>query len=125
MEQFYLPIKHIHLLLVALTIILFNIRFWLQTLKPHQTLPRLLKILPHLNDTFLLLLGMMLMHIAGWQPFGNAPWLGVKLVLLILYIFLGALALKNTPRSTRSYFAYIAAMSVIAVMIYLARVKPF
>ena len=72
----YSIVKHSHLLFVAITLILFNLRFWLRTFWPQRTIPKVLRILPHINDTLLLLTGIKLMVLTRYVPFGNANWLG-------------------------------------------------
>ena len=121
----YIIIKHIHLLLVAITLVLFNLRFWLKVVYPDHQTHRVLKILPHLNDTLLLLTGLWTMHLAKWNPVGNAQWLGIKLLLLVVYILAGSWAIKSTPRSQRAWIGYGVAMFCIISIMYLARFKPF
>lgn len=121
----YIIVKHIHLLLVAITLVLFNLRFWLKAAYPDRPIHRVLKIFPHLNDTLLLLTGLWVMHIAHWNPVGNAPWLGVKLLLLVVYILAGTWAIKSPPRSQRAWVGYGMAMLCIVSIMYLARFKPF
>ena len=120
----YLALKHSHLLLVVLTVVLFQLRFFWRLAKPQQPLPAVWRRLPHMNDTLLLLSGLLLMWMAGGMPFGNAPWLGVKLVLLLVYIGFGLLCFKSEPRSAKSLTAYAAAMLSLAAIYYLARYKP-
>ncbi|MDO4693748.1 MAG: SirB2 family protein [Eikenella sp.] len=120
----YVAAKHSHLLFVGITVLLFNLRFWLRMWRPQRALPKVLRILPHANDTLLLLTGFLLMFAAGWVPFGNAVWLGVKLVLVLVYIGFGFLCIKNPPRSAKSNAGYVSAMLCLAVIYYLARYKP-
>ncbi|MDO5059061.1 MAG: SirB2 family protein [Neisseria sp.] len=120
----YFALKHSHMTLVAVSIILFNLRYWLLAKNPEKTLPKALKSLPHLNDSLLLFTGLWLMQVAHWTPFGNAVWLGWKLVLVVLYILLGMKALKAVPRSAAAKIFYLAAMVCVAVIVYLARFKP-
>ena len=120
----YLIVKHSHLLLVALTFLLFNLRFWLRFAHPAQTLPKLLKIFPHLNDTLLFLSGLWLIHLTGWIPFANANWLGVKLLLLLCYIIFGAKTMHAVPRSSRALLFYALSMLCFASIIALAYFKP-
>ncbi|MDO5357245.1 MAG: SirB2 family protein [Conchiformibius sp.] len=122
MEAFYLPTKHSHLLFIALSIILFNLRFWLRTAKPARPLPKVLNILPHINDTLLLCSGMLLAAIA---KFSLSGWLGLKLLLVVAYIGCGFVCMKRPPRHAASYAAYAVCMLLIAAVIYLARSKPF
>ena len=46
------------------------------------------------------------MTIAHWTPFGNANWLGVKLLLVVAYVLVGMKALKSKPRSTQAWLFY-------------------
>ncbi len=121
----YLFVKHSHLLFVVITVLLFNARFWLLAAKPQQALPGVIKVLPHLNDTLLLFTGLWLMSLAHWTPFGNANWLGVKLILVLAYIFTGLKALKAVPRSRQAWIFYAAAMFCLICIYHLARFKPF
>lgn len=122
--NWYFVLKHSHVLLVVLTFILFNVRFGLRLALPHKPLPKLLKIIPHINDTLLLLTGLWLMHLTHWMPFGNAPWLGVKLVLLVMYVAWGVVAMRALPRTGKSALAYFMAMMCIVSMALLAVFKP-
>lgn len=110
---------------ITLSIVLFNLRFWLRFTRPKHTLPKILKILPHLNDTLLFITGMMMMSIAKWQPFGaGGQWLGIKLILIVVYIGTGFVCMKNAPRSPVSNIAYVIGLVLIAMVVYLARIKP-
>lgn len=120
----FTAVKHSHLLFISITLVLFNLRFWLLAARPGKALPKILKILPHINDTALLLTGLWLMHITGWVPFGNADWLGWKLLLVLLYILSGMRALKAVPRSTSAWTGYIAALCCAAAILCLALFKP-
>lgn len=121
----YLVFKHSHLLFVVITVLLFNLRFALRSWRPQQPLPKVLRILPHINDTLLLATGLLLMLLAGWMPFGNAGWLGVKLILVAAYIGFGFVCMKKPPRSAPANAGYAAAMLCVAAVYYLARYKPF
>lgn len=120
----YSIVKHSHLLFVAITLILFNLRFWLRTFWPQRTIPKVLRILPHINDTLLLLTGIKLMILTRYVPFGNANWLGVKLTLLVVYILLGMFCLKSPPRTAKSAVGYVLSMACIVAICWLARYKP-
>lgn len=124
MQQWYPAIKHAHMLFITLSIILFNWRFWWRTRQPEQSLPKILKVLPHINDTLLLLSGGLMMHIFRWQLFGDYHWLGVKLALVLAYIALGVMCFRAVPRSNKWWFGYVIAMLTVVAVIYLARFKP-
>ena len=68
----YPMMKHSHLLFVVLTVFLFNLRFLLRWVWPEKNLPKLLKIMPHLNDT--LLLGTGLWFRNDYHEIGAAQW---------------------------------------------------
>lgn len=119
----YLIAKHSHMLFVAITFILFNIRCFMLWKHPEQKLRGVWKALPHLNDTLLLLSALWLVHLTHLTPF-NAPWLAVKIGLLLGYIGTGLVAMRAAPRSGKFYLAYLAAMFCLLAMIYLARFKP-
>lgn len=125
MEALYPIIKHIHMLIISLSIVLFNVRVWLLAARPDKKLPTVWKILPHINDTLLLFSGMMMMAIVKWQPFGAHKWLGMKLVLLLVYIGFGIVCIRSQPRSGKFWVAYGLALLAVASIVYLARFKPF
>ena len=81
----YLIVKYSHQIFVTITILVFNIRFFLLWKNPEKPLAGFWKALPHLNDTMLLFTGLWLMKITHFSPF-NAPWLGTKILLLLAYI---------------------------------------
>lgn len=121
----YLIVKHSHMLFVAITVLLFNLRFWLRAAKPEKPLPKILKIIPHFNDTLLLFTGLWLMKITHFTPFGNANWLGVKLLLLLVYIGFGMITVRAVPKTGRAWTGYALSMLCVAAIVYLARYKPF
>ncbi|HEZ2577747.1 TPA: SirB2 family protein [Neisseria meningitidis] len=122
----YLFIKYSHQIFVTITILVFNIRFFLLWKNPEKPLAGFWKALPHLNDTMLLFTGLWLMKITHFSPF-NAPWLGTKILLLLAYIALGMMMMRARPRSTKFYTVYLLAMCYVACIVYLAKTKvlPF
>lgn len=123
MTELYLPIKHAHWLFIAISIFLFNLRFFLRVAKPEQPLPLVWRILPHANDTLLLFTGMMMMTIAKWSPFGSAKWLGLKLFLVVTYVLVGAVCMRSQPRSAKAWLTYVGAMAIVGVIAWLAHCK--
>lgn len=119
----YLALKHSHLTLLLISVLLFNYRYFASVWRG-KTLPRWLKIAPHLIDTLLFASGVGLAVYTHQIPFANAQWLGIKLVLLPVYVFVGAQAMRAKPRSAWALYLYLLAMAVVAVMAALARMKP-
>lgn len=122
----YLIVKYSHQIFVTITILVFNIRFFLLWKNPEKPLAGFWKALPHLNDTMLLFTGLWLMKITHFSPF-NAPWLGTKILLLLAYIALGMMMMRARPRSTKFYTVYLLTMCCVACIVYLAKTKvlPF
>ncbi|WP_373741872.1 SirB2 family protein [Neisseria sp.] len=120
----YLIVKHSHMFFVAVTILLFNIRFFLLRARPDKPLAPLWKALPHMNDTLLLFTGLWLLKITHLSPFATG-WLGVKLLLLLAYIAAGMVMMRAKPRSPKFYATYVLAMVCVLAIVYLARMKPF
>ena len=81
--------------------------FWMATGSPLLR-ARPTRILPHVNDTLLLLAALALLWGYGWNPFDQA-WLTAKILALLVYIGLGALALRpGRPRPVRVSFWLLA-----------------
>ena len=84
----YLFVKNMHMTFAVVTILLFNIRFFLLLSKPEKPLAGIWKVLPHLNDTMLLFAGLWLIKIKHFTPFCNANWLGTIRCYLVLHKWL-------------------------------------
>lgn len=124
LSQFYYPLKHLHLTLVASSIFLFNVRYWYLFIFRQRSLHKIWRIIPPIIDTVLLIVGILLAIIVYAIPFVTAQWLGLKLFILIFYIVLGSIAMRSERRSLKSIFAYGASMACVFSMIYLAYFKP-
>ncbi len=112
----YPIVKQFHLMLVALSIGLFQFRYWRLQVQQKSSVTWL-KVAPHVIDSLLLLSGITLAIMAGFTP-GNSPWLMAKLMALLVYIRCGLLAMKKTgPAQWMGY--WIATIAVI-YMVYLA-----
>ncbi|MBP2155461.1 SirB2 family protein [Erwinia rhapontici] len=125
MAAWYFPLKHFHLLTVAITALMFVLRFyWYQT---HSSMlqRRWVRIVPHLNDTLLLLSGGLLVAITHFYPFSpQGAWLTEKLFGVIIYIALGFIALGRRPRAQKiRWIAFIVALIALVVIVKLATTK--
>lgn len=67
------------------------------------------KILPHVNDTLLLICAIVLCVMLQQYPFQQG-WLTVKVVALIAYILLGVVALKRGKTKVIRMVAFAAAL---------------
>lgn len=94
MEEFYLEIRFVHIVSVAVSGSFFLLRalaFNLTGAGWPKAAP--VRYLSYTIDTVLLTAALMLTTIVGQYPFVHG-WLSVKVVLLVVYIGLGMVALK-------------------------------
>lgn len=125
MAEWYSPIKNLHLLTVAMTATLFLLRFfWLQTGSAMLN-KRWVRIVPHVNDTLLLLSGGLLVAITHFYPLTpQGVWLTEKLFGVIIYIALGFIALGRRPRAQKArWIAFLVAAAMLVMIYHLAVTK--
>ncbi|MCY0964214.1 SirB2 family protein [Parathalassolituus penaei] len=90
----YLALKHAHAGFAYLSALLFVVRFALVWLRSSFAGNKLVKILPHVVDTLLLVMAIMLCVSIGQYPLLNG-WLTAKLLALVLLIGAGVVAIKK------------------------------
>jgi len=93
----YFAVKHSHLLLVLLSVVLFYYRFAINKLlgKP---LSKFHKVVPHIIDTLLLISAGVLCVLIQQYPFVHG-WITIKLGFVIGYIVFAFLAMKSEQKS--------------------------
>ena len=97
MIAYYPMFKHLHMTLALVSLLLFIYRWSLALAGSDRLQQKWLKILPHCIDTLLLISGVALAYHLHQTPFVNSPWLGAKLVGLVLYIVAGTFGIKRAP----------------------------
>jgi uncharacterized membrane protein SirB2 len=115
----YPLMRQVHLTAVALSLTLFVLRGcgvlagapW-----PMQPLARRASVV---MDTVLLCAGGLLWFTLGLNPWRN-PWLGTKLLLLLLYIGLGSMALKRAPGRGARAVCFLLALACAAAIVSVA-----
>ena len=120
MIEFYPQIKQFHIMLALVSGGLFALRggFALAGARWPRSLP--VKWLSYSIDTALLTAALMLLTILPWAMFSNG-WLVAKLVLLVAYVVLGVMALRDgRPRRQRAAW-YAAALLAFAAIYAIAR----
>ncbi|WP_234087510.1 SirB2 family protein [Azonexus sp. R2A61] len=120
----YLAIKHLHVACAVVSGLGFLLRgIWMWRASPHLQHP-LTRRLPHVVDSALLGSALTLAAWSGQWPFAQG-WLTVKLGGLLLYIVLGAFALRRgrTPAIRRRCF--IAALAVYAGIVLTALSRAY
>jgi uncharacterized membrane protein SirB2 len=115
----YPLIKHVHLICVAMTFVLFTLRFAWMAMDSPMLQRRWVRVLPHVNDTLLLLAGLSLAVLSSQYPFAQ-DWLTAKLVALLVYILLGTVALKRGRSKRVRLLAGTAAFLVFVYMLQVA-----
>ena len=86
---------------------------------------RAAKTLPHVVDSVLLLSALALAWMLGLTP-GNPPWLLAKLLGLVVYVGLGAVALRPGRPKTVREAAWVGAVVTAACIVSVAVTKsPF
>lgn len=113
-------LKHLHMTSVALSYSLFFLRGVWMLRGTLAVRGRWVRIVPHVIDSVLLASAIALAVKLGISPL-DAPWLMAKIVALLLYIALGAVALRRgrTPGirlaawlSAQAVFFYIVGVAV-------------
>ncbi|HMY91216.1 MAG TPA: SirB2 family protein, partial [Nitrosomonas sp.] len=83
---------------------------------------RWVKILPHVNDTVLLLSAIMLAITIQQNPLENS-WLTAKVIGLLTYILLGMVALRFGKTRRTKITAWIMALMVFGYIVLVALTK--
>ncbi|BBB31323.1 SirB2 family protein [Neptunomonas japonica] len=119
MSELYPLIKHIHLTSVALSILFFLVRGAGMLFDAQWLQKKLVKILPHIIDTILLVSAIALTFIINQYPI-QADWLSAKVAGLVLYIILGSIALKRGKTKTTRISAFVLALLCVTYILSVA-----
>ena len=115
----YLALKSIHVLTVVVTISLFSLRGYWMLIDSPRLQAKWAKVVPHINDTVLLVTAIALAVVIGQSPHTHG-WLAAKVVGLLLYIMLGTIALKRGRTKSIRTAAFVASLSIVAYIIAVA-----
>lgn len=111
----YATLKTLHLTTIAISLALFVLRgLWMIAESPRLS-ARWVRIVPHVNDTVLLVSGISLAYTLSLSPLEHG-WLAAKIVALLAYIVLGTIALKRGKTRGRRIAAWFAALLVFGYM---------
>ena len=112
-------IKLIHISTAAISISLFVLRMvWVMT-DSGMMKKKWVKILPHINDTVLLTVAIILAVSIEQYPFVHG-WLTAKVIALFTYIILGMFALKRAKNKQQKLIYFILAVLVFAYIVMVA-----
>lgn len=119
---FFAIFKFVHKTTVLLTIVGFSIRgIWMMRGSPLLN-TRAARTFPHVNDTLLLLSAVSAAALLGQYPFVNT-WLTAKVMGLLAYILLGAVALTYGKTRGIRIGAYISAILSFTYVVHVAFTK--
>ncbi|MGL5583884.1 SirB2 family protein [Plesiomonas sp.] len=120
----YMFLKHLHMTTLAISVSLLVLRFIWSLCGAKIMQQRWVKIVPHINDTVLLLSGAGLMVVTGFYPFTpHTVWMTEKLLGVVIYILLGFVALKEGKNKVIRLFALLGALGWIWLIAQLAITK--
>jgi len=115
----YMLLKMIHVSSVVISYSLFFLRgIWLMQDSRHLQ-QRWVKILPHVFDTVLLTSAIALAILIQQDPINHA-WLAAKVIGLLVYIFLGMIAIRFGKTRKIRIAAWVAAQCVFIYIVLVA-----
>lgn len=118
----YKLLVSLHVISAMISLLLFIGRgIWVMQ-HDQQPRPRWMKWLPHVNDSVLFILGIILMLTIQQFPI-TYNWLTVKLTALVIYILLGMVVMKWAKNRRTRFIAWLSALVVFAYMVGVAITK--
>jgi uncharacterized membrane protein SirB2 len=115
----YALVKYVHLFSAALSLTGFFVRGLLTIRASPLMKARWIKVLPHINDTILLVAALSLAVMSDQYPF-VAGWVTAKVLGVIVYIILGSLALRDGSSPGTRAACWLAAMVVFGWIVSVA-----
>ena len=84
---------------------------------------KLVKVLPHIVDTILIISAITLVVMSGQYPW-VAGWVGIKIGLLVAYIVLGTFALKRGKTKQIRIVFFAVSIAILLALFAVAGIKP-
>ena len=112
----YLLIKTIHSAAAVVTIAGFMLRGYWMLIESDLLQHRVIRIAPHIVDAALLVAGIAMLWMLHLNPFTQS-WLLAKFGALVVYIVLGAIALRRGPTLQIRLIAFVGALSAFAYIV--------
>jgi uncharacterized membrane protein SirB2 len=107
----YLAVKYVHVISVVLSLTGFFLRGILMMRDSPLLGARWIRVVPHINDTVLLVAALSLAAMSGQYPF-VVGWVTAKVLGVIAYIILGALALREASTRRMRIICWFASLAV-------------
>ena len=121
MLETYVALLAAHMLLAALSPVLFSLRAW-RSIRGLEPARGWLRVTPHLVDSLLLLAGIGLALIIQQYPFVDA-WLTAKLLALIAYIAVGHYAVRRARSVRGKLSAWFIGLALVLYIVAVAVTK--
>jgi uncharacterized membrane protein SirB2 len=115
----YLAVKYVHVISVVLSLTGFFLRGILMMRDSPLLAARWIKVVPHVNDTVLLVAALSLAAMSGQYPF-VVGWVTAKVLGVIAYIILGALALRDASTRRMRIACWLASLAVFGWIVSVA-----
>lgn len=115
----YLAVKYVHVISVVLSLTGFFLRGILMMRDSPLLAARWIKVVPHVNDTVLLVAALSLAAMSGQYPF-VVGWVTAKVLGVIAYIILGALALRDAGTRRMRIACWLASLAVFGWIVSVA-----
>lgn len=121
----YLVAKHLHLLAIGLSAVLFLFRFVFSQLKHPLASHKAIAIITHITYTLLVVTAAWLCLQLSMYPF-TTPWLTAKLIGLAAFILFGLVAFKWARTRPFQWLGFLGALAALAITAKVAYLKqPF
>jgi uncharacterized membrane protein SirB2 len=118
----YLFLKYIHVVAAVATISGFVLRGYWMLIESKKLQHSVTRVVPHVIDTVFLLAGIGLIWLSHVEPL-KQPWLIAKFAGLIVYVLLGAVAIRRGPTKEIRTIALAGAVAVFAYIVGVALSK--
>lgn len=115
----YVMAKYVHVVSVVLSLTGFFLRGILMMRDSPLLGARWVRVLPHINDTVLLIAALSLAAMSGQYPF-VVGWVTAKVMGVIAYIILGALALREASTRRMRIICWVASLAVFGWIVSVA-----
>lgn len=120
----YAAFKHLHMVAIALSVLLFVFRYGLVMANSSLLEKKFVKVTPHVVDTIMLLTGIALIFITGFMPFTESgSWLTQKLSCVLAYFALGYFTLKHGKNKVFKTFAFLGSLGWLMAAAKIAMTK--
>ncbi|MEW5757376.1 MAG: SirB2 family protein [Pseudomonadota bacterium] len=118
----YLLIKKLHVIFALISVSGFFVRGILVMRQSPVMQQKWIRIVPHINDTLLLVSAIFLAWQSAQYPFVD-HWLTAKVLALLAYIFLGIYTLKKATSFAQQMLGFILSLVVFAYIVLVAITK--